>query len=342
MAFRKNHTFIRYRLMGLLVLCALNVSMLYTECAWASFNTVAGMAEPNELGRLLITFIGAEGEPEEREFSVYYSGPDNEITDIVFVGHTGNPASLVVGTYDIKIPVHPTLWIRDVVIENGKTTDLDVGGYSRILVNGKDSSGKSLEIDFDVYTPDDKENIVIKGMTNQPSEYILAGTYDIEIKIDPPIFEKAVRIEAGVDTIIDLPQSGRLEIRGKNALGDPLKTNTVLIYVSGERSSPSVQTVVNTPGELQPGMYDVMVDLGSMVWFEGVAIVSGKERIVDLPALGRLMFQGKDTEGVPLNGFGFSVHEPANTEKEITAGDINVAKDLLPGVYNVNRDSTQN
>lgn len=338
MDFIKNYISVRHRYSEILFLCVFIANILCTASVQAGFNTIAGKAEPNKLGQLLIAFSGVDGKQEEREFSVYYSGPDNKITDTVFVGRTGHPASLVAGAYDVKIPVHPTLWIRDVVIENGKTTDLAVGGYGRVLINGKDSTGKPLENDFGVYTHDDKKDIVIRGITNEPSEYILAGTYDIKVDTEPRIFKEAVRIEADRDTVLDLPQSGRLEVRGKNALGELLKTNKVLIYMSGERASPSVHSLVNSPGELQPGIYDVRVDVAPEVWFERVEIVSGEERVIDLPELGRLMIQGKDTKGVPLNGYGYSVYKPENSEKEIAAGDINVAKDLLPGVYDVKVD----
>ena len=97
MGFKTDYTSIRYRYIGILFLCVLIVNMLGTVSARASFNTIAGKAEPNELGQLLIAFTGADGKLEEREFSVYYSGPDNEITDVVFVGRTGHPASLVAG-----------------------------------------------------------------------------------------------------------------------------------------------------------------------------------------------------------------------------------------------------
>ena len=212
MGFKTDYTSIRYRYIGILFLCVLIVNMLGTVSARASFNTIAGKAEPNELGQLLIAFTGADGKPEEREFSVYYSGPDNEITDTVFVGRTGHPASLVAGAYDVKIPVHPILWIRDVVVENGKTTDRAVGGYGRILINGKDSTGKPLENDFDVYTSNDEKEIVIGGITNKPSEYILAGAYYIEVDIEPRVTMEGVRIEAGRDIVLNLPQSGLLEV----------------------------------------------------------------------------------------------------------------------------------
>ena len=328
----------QYRYIGILFLCVLIFSMLYMENARADFNTIAGKAEPNELGQLLIAFIGADGKPEEREYSVYYSGSDNEIKDIVFVGRTGHPASLVTGTYDVEIPVHPTLWIRGIVIESGRTVDRTIGGYGRILINGKNSSGKLLENVFGVFTHDDKNDIVVEGITNEPSECILAGIYDVVVNIEPRIIKESVRIEAGRDTILELPQSGRLEVRGKNAMGDQLKTEKTYIYKPGERESPSVYGLVNSPGELQPGIYDVGVDLAPEVWFEGIEIVSGRERIIDLPELGRLMVQGKDTEGVPLNGYGYSLYKQENSEKEIAAGDVNVTRDLLPGVYDVKID----
>jgi hypothetical protein len=338
MGFKIDYTSIRYRYIGILFLCVLIVNMLYTASARAAFNTVAGTVEPNELGQLLIAFTGADGKPEEREFSVHYSGPNNKIKNTVFIGRTGHPASLVIGTYDVKIPVHPTLWIRDVVIESGKTTDWAVGGYGRIHINRNDSTGKPLGNDFDVYTYDDKKDLVIHGITNEPSEYILAGTYDIVVETKPRMGQAPVRVEAGRNTVLDLPQSGRLEVRGNNALGKPLKVNKAFIYKSGERESPFVHGRVNSPVELQPGTYDVRVDLIPEVWFEGIEISSGRERVIDIPELGRLMARGTDTEGVPLNGYGYSVYEPGNSEKEIAAGDVNVARDLLPGVYDVKVD----
>jgi len=314
--------------------------MLYTSSVRAGFNTIAGKSEPNKLGQLLIKFTGADGKPEEREFSVHYSGTNSNINDTVSVGRTGTPASLVTGTYDVRIPVHPILWIRGVVIENGKTTDLDVGGYGRVLINGKDSNGNPLESDFGVYTHDDKKDIVISGITNKPSEYILAGTYKIKVYIEPRII-KEVRIVAGQNTVLDLPQSGSFKVHGKNALGDLLRTNRVLIYMSGERIFPSAHSLVNRTGELPPGIYDVKVEVGPDVWYEGVEIVSGEEMVLDLPELGRLIVQGKDSEGVPLNGYGYSVYEQKNSDKEIAAGDVNVAKDLVPGVYDIRIDSDQ-
>ncbi len=339
MNLRVDHTAKQYWNVGLLFLCILIVNMLYTASVRADFNTIAGKSESNKLGQLLIKFTGADGKPDERELSVYYSDSNNNINDTVSVGRTGHPVSLVTGTYDIKILVHPTLWIRDVVIENGKTTDLDVGGYGRVLINGKHSNGNPLESDFYVYTDDDKKDLVVRGITNEVSEYILAGTYDVKVDTKFRIIKESITIVAGQDTILDLSQFGQLEVRGRNTLGAPLKTNRVFIYVRGERRFPSVHSLVNLPGELQPGIYDVRVEIGPDAWFEGVEIASGEERVIDLPELGRLMVQGKDSEGIPVNGYGYSVYEQENSDKEIAAGDVNVAKDLLPGEYDVRIDS---
>jgi hypothetical protein len=172
------HTFVRPKTILLLFITGL----LCTASAQADFATVAGTAQPNAIGHLLITFTGAEGKPEAKEFSVYFSGPDPKVTDTVFIGRTGLSADLVAGTYDIKVPVHPILWMRNVVIEEGKTTNMDVGGYGRIRINAEDSSGQPLEYDFKVWTRDDKKDLVIQGSTNIPSEYVLAGTYNIEVE----------------------------------------------------------------------------------------------------------------------------------------------------------------
>ncbi|MBT3880224.1 MAG: hypothetical protein HOF76_14445, partial [Candidatus Scalindua sp.] len=339
MYLKADHTVRQYRNVGILFLCILIVNILCTAYARADFNTIAGKSESNKLGQLFIKFTGADGKPEERELSVYYSGSNSNIKDTVSVGRTGHSVSLVAGTYDVKIPVYPILWIRSVVIENGKTTDLNVGGYGRILINGKDSNGNPLKSDFRVYTDDDKKDFVVSGITNELSEYLLTGTYDVKVDSEFRSIKESIRIVAGRDTVLDLPQSGRLEVRGKNALGDPLRTNKVLIYKSGERRLSFAHSLVNISGELQPGIYDVRVDLAPEVWFEGVEIVSGEEKVLDLPELGRLMVRGKDTEGIPVNGYEYTVYEKENREKEVAAGDINVARDMLPGVYDVRADS---
>ena len=339
MYLKADHTVRQYRNVGILFLCILIVNILCTAYARADFNTIAGKSESNKLGQLFIKFTGADGKPEERELSVYYSGSNSNIKDTVSVGRTGHSVSLVAGTYDVKIPVYPILWIRSVVIENGKTTDLDVGGYGRILINGKDSNGNPLKSDFRVYTDDDKKDFVVSGITNELSEYLLTGTYDVKVDSEFRSIKESIRIVAGRDTVLDLPQSGRLEVRGKNALGDPLRTNKVLIYKSGERRLSFAHSLVNISGELQPGIYDVRVDLAPEVWFEGVEIVSGEEKVLDLPELGRLMVRGKDTEGIPVNGYEYTVYEKENREKDVAAGDINVARDMLPGVYDVRADS---
>src|SRR3990167_6554019 len=161
---------------------AVNVAfnLLISGTIWARFHTVAGPAEPNKIGQLLMTFTGVEGKPEEKEFSVYYPGPNPKIPDPVLVGRTGQVADLPTGAYDVKVPVHPALWLRDVVIEEGKTTALNVGGYGRILINEKNSDNKPLEQSFYVYTRDGKRELVINGTSNKPPEYVLAGAYDIE------------------------------------------------------------------------------------------------------------------------------------------------------------------
>ena len=316
---------------------AVNVAfnLLISGTIWARFHTVAGPAEPNKIGQLLMTFTGVEGKPEEKEFSVYYPGPNPKIPDPVLVGRTGQVADLPIGAYDVEVPVHPALWLRDVVIEEGKTTALNVGGYGRILINEKNSDNKPLEQSFYVYTRDGKRELVINGTSNKPSEYVLAGAYDIEVDSDPRVFLEAVEITAGRDKVIDMPQTGRLDVRGENALGEPLRVYVFSIYKPGERMFPAAESYVNSPKEFQPGTYDIKVDLEPAVWYEAVEIKSGEKKVIDLPKLGRLEVRGKDAAGELLSGYRFYVYLQGKREEAVAIGDVNIPKNLLPGTYDI-------
>src|SRR3989338_7947753 len=98
------------RCVSLFMAVNIAVNLFIAGQVWARFHTIAGPAEPNKIGQLLMTFTGVEGKPEEKEFSVYYPGPNPKIPGPVLVGRTGQVADLPIGTYDVEIPNEYRVW----------------------------------------------------------------------------------------------------------------------------------------------------------------------------------------------------------------------------------------
>lgn len=282
------------------------VNLLIAGPVLARFYTVAGPAEPNKIGQLLITFTGTEGKPEEKEFSVYYPNP--KIPDPVLIGRTGHAADLT-------------------------STQ---GG---IEIRGNDAAGRPLSVGFYVYKQGDRGKIIESGTVNVVKD-LPPGTYDIKVESKPPVWYEGVEIAIGHTKVIDLPQTGRLVVQGKDAAGEsPMISFSV--YASGERekyiASGNTWTIAGRTVELPPGTYDIKVALDTLtsVWYEGIEISVGQQTnvtVMDPSQTGRLVVKGPSMTA-------FDVYAGGEREKYIAHGNTWADKEdtieLQPGTYDI-------
>lgn len=253
--------------------------------AYQQFYTIAGGSKPNEMGKLIINYIGPEGKPEEKEFYVYPQGVEPEAIEIVYSEHTGSVVEMITGSYDIKIRSLPAIWIRGIEIEKDKLRELEAGGYGKILITGSDVDGEPIRTAFWMIAPEGKEdwkaNVLATGRTNEPTD-VLEGNYYVYVSQKPPSTYDDVRVKRGQTTEIQLPQWGRLEVRGKDAAGKPLK-KTFWIHTPEDREPGHSVTAghVNEAVDLPPGIYDIW--FGRNNWIEGIEIRANEIKVIDLP-----------------------------------------------------------
>lgn len=263
------------------------------------FHTIAGGSQPNKIGKLFINYAGPEGSSEKEEFYAYEAGARPEAENIVYAARTGEAVSMITGSYDIRILSRPHIWFRGVGIEEGKTRDLEAGGYGKILITGDDAVGKPIKATFFMYDPQDRNNALTSGTVNTALD-VLSGTYYVFVDLNPDItFEGAV-VRRGETATLELPKRGRLNIVANDFEGKPLRIN-YWIYKKGDWKGTLEGGNTNEPEELPPGDYNVLVNSDPESKYSDVRIKQGEITEIKLPEFGALLVKGLDVSGRPLS-----------------------------------------
>ncbi|MEA4952665.1 MAG: VWA domain-containing protein [Aminivibrio sp.] len=159
-------------------------------------------------GKLLISGLDSNGKPVYTDSYVYKApfdrdNPDEAARD----GGNKHEYSLVPGTYDILVRDHNTKveqWIRDVVIEGGKTVRKEVSfsqGTVRLTVKGFE--GKPVYFFTEIFLSPAEENdefVHSDSGENEVSFPIVPGTYDVKVWTEEPraeLWEKGMEVKAG-------------------------------------------------------------------------------------------------------------------------------------------------
>ena len=244
-------------------------------------------------GKLLISGLDSNGKPVYTDSYVYKApfdrdNPDEAARD----GGNKHEYSLVPGTYDILVRDHNTKveqWIRDVVIEGGKTVRKEVSfAQGKLIISGLDSNGKPLYTDSYVYkAPFDRDNPDEAGRDGGNShEYSLVpGTYDILVRDGNTKVEQWIRdvvIEGGKTVRKEVSFSqGTVRLTVKGFEGKPVYFFTEIFLSPAEENdefvhSDSGENEVSFP--IVPGTYDVKVwteEPRAELWEKGMEVKAG-------------------------------------------------------------------
>ncbi len=244
-------------------------------------------------GKLLISGLDSNGKPVYTDSYVYKAPYDRDNPDEA--GRDGgnkHEYSLVPGTYDILVRDHNTKveqWIRDVVIEGGKTVRKEVSfAQGKLIISGLDSNGKPLYTDSYVYkAPFDRDNPDEAGRDGGNShEYSLVpGTYDILVRDGNTKVEQWIRdvvIEGGKTVRKEVSFSqGTVRLTVKGFEGKPVYFFTEIFLSPAEENdefvhSDSGENEVSFP--IVPGTYDVKVwteEPRAELWEKGMEVKAG-------------------------------------------------------------------
>ena len=114
------------------------------------------------------------------------------------------------GVYDVEIGTSPRQFKRDVRIEAGRETVLDLGCTTGLLAVKAFSEDRK-EVRYGIrITKSENNEFIATGSTNRPTE-ILQGVYNIEVSSAPKQEKKGVKVTAGEETngefIVQPPQA---------------------------------------------------------------------------------------------------------------------------------------
>ena len=159
-------------------------------------------------GKLIISGLDSNGKPVYTDSYVYKAPFDRDNPDEAGRdGGNSHEYSLVPGTYDILVRDGNTKveqWIRDVVIEGGKTVRKEVSfsqGTVRLTVKGFE--GKPVYFFTEIFLSPAEENdefVHSDSGENEVSFPIVPGTYDVKVWTEEPraeLWEKGMEVKAG-------------------------------------------------------------------------------------------------------------------------------------------------
>lgn len=292
------------------------------------FYAVVGGNEPNKIGKLMINYIKPQGKPEEGDFYAYPAGAEPEPVNILYGAKTGSPLEMLTGFYDIKIPSSPAIWIKNVTIEEAKTTEIEAGGYGKILIAGNDAAGKPIKDYFFMYAPEDKEKSLATGTTNEPLD-IVEGNYYVRAALKPDITYEDVRIRRNETTKIDLPRWGQLNIVAKDFEGKPLSIGYWIYKKEPWKDNIITSGNTNKPVGSPPGEYNVYVRSNPDIKYENVVIRPGEVTELNLPQWGELSVSVKDASGKGVSSKVY-LYQNKGDDKEVVFYTNDVRSKLIP------------
>ncbi|OGX25024.1 MAG: hypothetical protein A3J51_02505 [Omnitrophica WOR_2 bacterium RIFCSPHIGHO2_02_FULL_45_21] len=295
------------------------------------FYTIAGGSEPNRTGKLAINYIGPQAQPEEEKFYAYQAGAEPKPENILYAAKTGEAVEMITGIYDIRILSRPHIWFRGVSIEEGKTIELEAGGYGKILITGDDAVGKPIKDSFFMYDPQDRDNVLTSGTVNTPLD-ALSGGYYVFVDLDPDITFEGVVVRRGETTTLELPKRGRLNIAANDFEGKSLKIH-LRVYKKGDWKETLEVGYTNEPEDLPPGEYNVEVNSQPDAKYVDVMIKPGEITEIKLPKFGALLIKGLDASGKQLTEQIYLYL--AGADGIIASGPMNKRLDLPAGEYDL-------
>jgi Ca-activated chloride channel family protein len=250
---------------------------------------------PPRKGTLRLTALRGE-DPFRASMEIFPAGGDEPLMR----GVTGtNPdrsgASLKPGTYDVRLwddnlQSKPEVWLRDVTVKAGRTTDKEaVFDAPGVLELSATKGGEPFRAKVMVYPAGSDRRVVYSSLRGGTRQFELsAGTYDIvlvdkTVPGDPEIRLQDVQVAGGKTTRKEVvfEATSVLELSATKG-GEPFRAK-VMVYPAGSdrRVVYSSLRGGTRQFELSAGTYDArLLDKeapeASEVWFRGVTLEPGK------------------------------------------------------------------
>lgn len=121
----------------------------------------------------------------------------------VYTDVTNRPVDIVSGAYDIEVLTYPRQFKKNIKIEAGKDTVVDIGcTCGALMVKAADEKDRTLRYGVRIKSVNTNETITT-GITNKPIE-VMQGTYDVEILSFPMQVKKGVKINVGEESVVNL------------------------------------------------------------------------------------------------------------------------------------------
>jgi hypothetical protein len=131
---------------------------------------------------------------------VRISNPKNNLTVTSITAN--RPVEILPGVYNIEINTMPRQVRRDVRIDNGRETVIDLGVVSgSMIVKVVDENGKEVRVAVNV--KDSKTNMIVTSTGSNRAGEIAPGEYDIDVITTPVQTKKGVKITAGEEVVVD-------------------------------------------------------------------------------------------------------------------------------------------
>ena len=241
--------------------------------------TAAQKAISKGMGGITVKVINSKGKEEflkVKAFSVI-----DPKSSIFTAGLTTNRMQeLSPGTYDIEVDTTPQKIYKNIKVAADKENVLDLGcPTGSVTVKALNSKKKEASYLVRLVTP--KSYILVTaGTTNRPLE-VMPGIYDIEIDTAPRLVKKAVKLEAGKETAIDLGVvTGGLIVKVLDEKGKDMR------YTTRVRNASTSEIISSGPSnrvmEIQPGAYNIEVLTSPVQTKKDVKVIAGEQASVEV------------------------------------------------------------
>ncbi len=243
-------------------------------------------------GKLIISGLDSNGKPIYTDSYVYRAPYDRDNPDEA--GRDGGNSHeyfLVPGTYDVLVRDNDTRveqWIKDVVIEGGKTVRKEVSfSQGTVSLTAKGFEGKPAYFSAEIFKSPAEENdefVYSDSGEGEVSFPIAPGTYDVRARTEEPraeLWEKGMEVKAGATVKKSFAFSAvRIRIT-------PPKKGKEWTYISVDvfphPAEENDQLVVSEAGAeehiqffLVPGTYDFRIrdDEERETWIRGIELAA--------------------------------------------------------------------
>lgn len=169
----------------------------------------AGKETIADLGATGAVNVKAQGSnKKDASYQVKVSPARSKVA--LVTGSTNRSLEIIPGVYDIEIGMIPAQFKKDVKVDSGKETVVDLGcATGSLSVKASDDSNKELRYGVRIKKAGSTE-MITSWTTNRPLE-IAEGVYDIDVLSNPVQSRKDIKVNKAEETVaefkVSLPQA---------------------------------------------------------------------------------------------------------------------------------------